>query len=366
MVDFAEMPDERAGDPGRLFLWFPVGLALRKVCRYLRQDDRQFTTTSTGALAVCAAEGYPEDLLLDLADLLTDDEGADTPCVFKCGDDDLDVDDIRRVRTIHELRQLRASSWLVDMLRTDRLTSVFQPIVHADETSRVLGHEAFVRGIRNNGQTVAPGQLFDAARGCGMLPELDCAARRSAIRVAGVHEQGRQLFLNFTPEAIRDGVRSLAPTISAIEAAEIPRDRVVFEVIESERTVDVRHLRSVVDAVRHAGFRVALDDIGCAEHSRRLIHEVRPDFIKLDMEQMRRPSGSSQEESDAERLLDLAQCLKVETIAEGVETGEELDWNRTRGATYVQGYFIGRPGALPPQAPLKQSASLKPVLQKAG
>ncbi|MEP6492709.1 MAG: EAL domain-containing protein [bacterium] len=352
MAGFADVPDagdtglSQTGEPGRLFLWFPVGLALHKVRRYLRQVDRLFATTVSGALTVESPEGYPRDLLVDLVELLTEDEGADTRCVFKRGGDELEPGDIRRVRTIHELRALHQSSWLVEMLRGDRLTSVFQPIVHADETSRVLGHEALLRGIGFDGQPVSPGPMFDAARGCGMVPELDRAARRSAIRVAGATEERRKLFLNFTPEVLRDGGESVAQTIDAIAAADIPRDRVVFEVIDSGRTVDVRQLCTIVDSVRHAGFRVALDDIGCGEHSRRLIHEVRPDFIKLDMDQVRRASSQSNEDYDAERLLDLAQQLKVETIAEGVETGEELAWNRVSGATYVQGYFIGRPGAL--------------------
>jgi EAL domain-containing protein (putative c-di-GMP-specific phosphodiesterase class I) len=71
---------------------------------------------------------------------------------------------------------------------------------------------------------------------------------------------------------------------------------------------------------------------------------VRPDFIKLDMEEVRRVAGGPSVR-DAERLLELASQLKIQTIAEGVETGEELDWNRHFGATYVQGYFIARPAA---------------------
>ena len=66
--------------------------------------------------------------------------------------------------------------------------------------------------------------------------------------------------------------------------------------------------------------------------------------MKLDMELVR--SSSKPHMADAEKLMDLAQRLKVATIAEGVETGEELEWNRERGATYVQGYFIARPAAL--------------------
>lgn len=352
MGTFADVPDwcddapkgAGGGDQGRLFLWFPVGLALRKVRRYLQRVDRTFCTTSTGALTVDAPEGYPEQLILELADLLSEHEGADTRCVFKVGQDDLDVDDIARVRTIHELRQAQAQRWLVDMLRTERLTSVFQPIVLASETKTVLGHEAFMRGVGEDGTTLSAGHLLEAARDCGMLQELDCAARRAAIRVAASQDERRRLFLNLTPEALRDGARALTPTIRAIESAEISRERVVFEVVEAEQAADVRQLRTVVNSVRDAGFRVALDDIGVEDHSRRLIHEVRPDFIKLDMERVR--SSPLPHLGDAERLLDLAQRLKIETIAEGVETGEELAWNRERGATYVQGYYIARPGEL--------------------
>jgi EAL domain-containing protein (putative c-di-GMP-specific phosphodiesterase class I) len=350
MVKLADMPDGRddaayrAGDPGRLFLWFPVGLAHRKVSHFLRTTERPFTTSVSGALVVGAPDGYPEELVLELGELLTSDESADTRCVFKAGQGDLDVDDISRVRTIDELRQLRASSWFVDLLRADRLTSVFQPIVLASETRTVLGHEALMRGIGEDGRTMSAGTLLEAARDCGMVPELDCAARRSAIQIAAHQEERRPLFLNLTAEAMRDGVRALTPTIRSIETADIPRERVVFEVIEAEQAADMRQLRTVVDSVRDAGFRVALDDIGCEEHSRRLIHEVRPDFIKLDMERVRR--SPLPHLGDAERLLDLAQHLRIETIAEGVETSEELDWNRERGAKYAQGYFIARPGEL--------------------
>jgi EAL domain-containing protein (putative c-di-GMP-specific phosphodiesterase class I) len=331
-------------DAGRLYFWFPVGLAERKVRQYLRRTDRAFSATLSGALAVDAPDGYPEELLIELSDLLTEYESADTRCVFKLGDGDLDVDDIARVRTVDELRQIRESAWFVDLLRGDRLTSVFQPIVLANETSLVLGHEALMRGIGEDGSTMSAGTLLEAARDCGMMPELDCAARRSAIHIAASHDEKRPLFLNFTADARRDGVRSLAPTIRAIESAEIAREAVVFEVIEAEQAADLRQLRSVVDSVRGEGFRVALDDIGCEEHSRRLIHEVRPDFIKLDMERVR--MSALPHLGDAERLLDLAQQLKIETIAEGVETDEELAWNRERGATYVQGYYIARPGEL--------------------
>jgi hypothetical protein len=115
MVRLADVYDghedvlSHAGAPGRLFVWLPVGLALRKVRRYLRQAERSFHNTASGALAIDAPAGYPETLLFDLVDLLTDDESADTRCVFKTGRADLNVEDIRRVRTVRQLRQRQSS-----------------------------------------------------------------------------------------------------------------------------------------------------------------------------------------------------------------------------------------------------------------
>ena len=339
----AGQTDAQSTMGGRLFLWFPVGLAARRVCQHLAQAGCAFNTTWTGAVTVDAPNGYPHDLIAELGELLSEHESADTRCVFKPGEDDLDVEDIARVRTIDELHQLRRSSWFVDILRDDRLTSVFQPIVLASETSTIFGHEALMRGIGDDGATLSAGRLLEAARDCGMMPELDCAARRSAISIAASQQERRPLFVNFTADAMRDGARSLAPTIRAMEFADIPRERVIFELVDAERSVDVNQIRLVVDSVRGEGFRVALDDIGVEEYSRRLIHAVRPDYIKVDMQRMR---SAAEPHDDAERLFDLAQSLKIETIAESVETGEELEWNRAHGATYVQGYYIARPGEL--------------------
>jgi EAL domain-containing protein (putative c-di-GMP-specific phosphodiesterase class I) len=319
---------------------------MRKVRRYLREIDCTFGTSSTGAMVVDAPDGYPDELLTDIVQLLTDDEARDTRCVFKPGIEDLDVEDIPRVRTVHQLDQLHRSGWLVEMLRTNSLTGVFQPIVHAQDTTRVLGHEVLLRGIDRAGKTVSPGHLFDAARDCGILTELDSAARQTAIRVTAHCDERRPIFVNVTPEALQDADRSLRPTIEAADVAGIPRDRVVLEVTEAERITDVRQLRSMLDRFRGAGFRVALDDIGAADDSLSLLRQLRPDFVKLDMEHLRSP-GDGSVRHGSQRIFDLADQLRIQTIAEGVETGEELMWNQARGATFVQGYYIGRPSAEP-------------------
>jgi hypothetical protein len=94
------------GMAGRLYLWFPVELAARRVRQHLAQAGCGFNTTWNGAVAVDAPDGYPDELIAELGKLLSVHESADTRCVFKQGDDDLDVEDIARVRTIDELRRV--------------------------------------------------------------------------------------------------------------------------------------------------------------------------------------------------------------------------------------------------------------------
>jgi hypothetical protein len=100
-VDDREAPSAASG---RLFLWFPVALAARRVCQHLAQAGCAFNTTWTGAVTVDVPHGFPHDLIAELGMLLSSHESADTRCVFKSGNDDLDVEDIARVRTIDQLK----------------------------------------------------------------------------------------------------------------------------------------------------------------------------------------------------------------------------------------------------------------------
>jgi EAL domain-containing protein (putative c-di-GMP-specific phosphodiesterase class I) len=74
-----------------------------------------------------------------------------------------------------------------------------------------------------------------------------------------------------------------------------------------------------------------------------LIHQLKPDFIKLDMALVRDVHRDAYKAVITSKLLELAGELNVETIAEGVETAEEMAWLKEAGATYVQGYLIAKP-----------------------
>jgi EAL domain-containing protein (putative c-di-GMP-specific phosphodiesterase class I) len=130
---------------------------------------------------------------------------------------------------------------------------------------------------------------------------------------------------------------------------------VVFEITEAEDAGDVGHLKNIVDYYRGRGFRVALDDVGSGYSSLNLLHQLRPDFVKLDMELVRGVADDPYKATVASKLLELARSLGVATVAEGVETEGELRWVREQGADYTQGYLIARPQSSPAAGRLEPS-----------
>jgi hypothetical protein len=121
----------------------------------------------------------------------------------------------------------------------------------------------------------------------------------------------------------------------------------VFEVVESDSPQNLDHLKAVLKYYRDAGFSIALDDIGSGYSSLNLLHQLRPDLIKLDMELTRNVHLDHYKASITEKVLEIAQKLGILTVAEGIECIEELNWLQERGATFAQGYLIAKPSATP-------------------
>ena len=270
--------------------------------------------------------------------------------LFKSEGGEPELSDIPKVGSLQQFITMSQSGWLVDMLAEGRLTSHFQPIVSARDTRQVYAHEALLRGRERDGTTVAPGRMMQLAREADLLFQLDLAARTSAIQEAARHRLQTPVFINFSPAAIYDPAYCLRSTVAAIRDAGIAPHDVVFEIIESDHTPDVQHLRAIIHFYREAGFRVALDDLGAGYSSLNLIHQLRPDIMKLDMELIRGIHEDAYKANITQKLLELAQKLGILTVAEGIETVEELRWVRAHGVDYVQGYLIAKPQSPPATA----------------
>ncbi|MCY1034120.1 EAL domain-containing protein [Corallococcus sp. BB11-1] len=337
--------------PGRLFLWPPLGHSLGKLVAHLRDSGGPYQLRPDAhCVVVGMGEGDLGRLSAQLPDVLTAEEVRGTRALFVPGDTEPGMADFPRVDSLQRFTMLQQSGWLVDMLAESRLTTFFQPIVHARDTSSIFAHEALMRGRDRDGALVSPARMLDTAREADLLFQLDLAARTTTIREAVRHQLRTHLFINFTPTAIYDPAYCLRSTVAAIREAGIPEEHVVFEIIESDRSANAEHLRAIVDFYRKAGFKVALDDLGAGYSSLNLLHQLRPEFMKLDMELVRGVHADPYKASIVQKLLEIARQLGIQTVAEGIETPEELSWVRRHGVDFVQGYLIAKPAGAPAKA----------------
>ncbi len=344
--------------PGKLYLWFPLGHSLHKTLSYLRQAGHEPQLLEDGQCLVTTLDQTgSQDFTIALANTLTRKELKDAQVLLMTSNGTPQLKDFHRVTSLQQFITLSQSGWLLEMMAAERLTTHFQPIVQAQDTSQIFAQEALMRGVDQDGCLVFPDRMLSLADDADLLFQLDLAARRSAIREASRHRMQDHLFINFIPTAIYDPAYCLRSTIGAIDAAGIPHEKVVFEVVESAQSADISHLKNILSFYQTAGFQVALDDLGSGYSSLNLIHQLRPNFIKLDMELTRNVHQDPYKALIAEKLLELAQGLNIPAIAEGIESVEELNWVRDRGATFVQGYLIGKPTAAPISATPCFSAS---------
>ena len=257
-----------------------------------------------------------------------------------------DLEAMGRIVPLSVLINRYKSKWVTDALEHKTYESWYQPIIHTasdPENPEVFAHEALFRMSDEFGNVVPPGLVFQIAEDSDLLFSLDLTARRSAVESASKGNLKGKIFINFNPSSIYDPSYCLRTTASAIaELGMKPKD-VVFEITETHRASDLNHLKGILSFYRNAGFGIALDDIGSGWSGLNLLHEVRPDYVKLDMELIRDIHQHDFKQAIVTHLIEMARSSDIRVIAEGVEVQEEYDWIKSTGVDYIQGYYFAKP-----------------------
>ena len=331
---------------GTLHLNMPHTHTLGKVLTWLAHSKHAHSRRD-GTVVIEVGEGGRGRRSRPVAERLSSLERKDTRALFQPAGELLQGTDYFRIESLTTLLAQEAGTWLVDMLRDDRLGSHFQPIVRADGTA-VYAYECLMRGDRDGG-VVMPGAILDAAKRSELLFQVDMAGRKAAVLAAVEHGlTDVNVFINFTPNAIYDPTHCLDSTVRMVDDGGLDRRRVVFEVTEAERLPDLPHLLRIIDYYRDKGFGVALDDVGAGYASLQVLLGMRPDYVKLDMSLVRGVDADPRRAVVARKLIEACRELGLLTVAEGIETPAEWEWVRRHGVDFVQGYLFARPARVPP------------------
>ncbi len=206
--------------------------------------------------------------------------------------------------------------------------------------AQVLGYEALSRGPEGTDFS-SPRELFGRAEDSGLLYELDCLCRRSALEKAHQLPAEKTLFLNCLPTSIGDPSLRDEGLRKTLENFNLRPNDLVLEVSENESIENFGVFREVADSCRDLGIRIAIDDAGTGYASLESIMEIAPDFVKMDMLLVRGIDADPSRKEIVRAMLSVAKGIGAQLIAEGIETESELRALRDIGVRFGQGFYFG-------------------------
>lgn len=254
-------------------------------------------------------------------------------------------------RLMKQRTALRDKTLLQEIILTDALTPVYQPIVHL-ETGDVFGYEALTRGPRRS-PLQSPKALFGVADEVGLTHELDRACFRGALRGAAGLEPVHRLFVNLLPMSFYDTAFIEQEVRGLLDAAALTPTSVVFEITERLAIENFGSFRRALAGYTAMGFGVAIDDVGTRHSNLESVMALRPHFIKISDVLTRGVARSTVKREMFRSLGRIAEAIDAVVVAEGIETPDDLAVLRDLGVHYGQGFFLARPG--PPFPRLRAS-----------
>jgi diguanylate cyclase (GGDEF)-like protein/PAS domain S-box-containing protein len=252
----------------------------------------------------------------------------------------------------HWIDEIRAA------LDEDRLTLHGQAIVPTtgDGGRR---YELLLRMIGRDGKLIPPGSFIPAAEQFGMMPELDRWVVGQALELARL---GVAVEVNLSGASIGDG--DIRRQVEAAVAAGVQPDLLTFEVTETAAARNIEDARSFADQLKRLGCAFALDDFGTGFGSLVYLKNLPVSQLKIDIEFVRDLVHSAADQRLVRAIVQMAEPLGLETVAEGVENQETLELLREIGVDFVQGFGIDMPKPLDlsivDRRPTARSADARP------
>lgn len=221
------------------------------------------------------------------------------------------------------------------------IQTYFQPIVSLRDGS-VLGYEALSRGPVNS-ELRMPLALFAAAEACGRLWELEELCRTRALETVMFLQAEIRLFLNVNPATLYDEKFRQDFTPEYLKLFGLSPQNLHFEITERSIIKDFDEFKSIIEYYKQQEYHISIDDAGAGYSGLNLITDVRPHYIKLDIQLIRNIDQDGYKRALVKSLYEFSRLTEISLIAEGIEREEELDTLIDIGVHYGQGFFIQRP-----------------------
>jgi EAL domain-containing protein (putative c-di-GMP-specific phosphodiesterase class I) len=229
-------------------------------------------------------------------------------------------------------------------LQTDDFCLHYQP-VFAAESQDLVGFEALLRWRNPAGELIRPGEFISVAEDSGLIIPIGEWVVREACRTAAHWQQaGHRLQVAINVSAIQLRRKSFADMVAGVlaETGADPR-QIEMEITES---VIVGGHEEAIAALRRLdtlGIRIAIDDFGTGYSGLSYLKQFPIDTVKIDQSFIRDLTVDADDAAIVRAIIAMSRSLRLNVIAEGVESAEQLSILRELGCDMAQGYYFSQP-----------------------
>ena len=229
---------------------------------------------------------------------------------------------------------------LRDALVHDQFEVFYQPIFDLAQ-DQVGGFEALLRWHHPTRGPVLPTEFVPLAEELGIIVPLGNWVLHTACAEAVSWPSHVKVAVNVSAAQFKSGCLAES-VIDALARSGLPAGRLELEITESVLLAESAATLATLHAIRNLGVRISMDDFGTGYSSLSYLRSFPFDKIKIDRSFIR-DLGTQDSSAIVRAITGLGRSLGMKTLAEGVETNEQLAWLRSEGCSEAQGYLFGPP-----------------------
>ncbi len=310
--------------------------------RYLQGDKSLQITTSIGIAEMSVASG--------------DEASALTTARMACeaakdhGRDRIEVYDDQNQSIVRRFDDMQLVAEIQQALDGDGFELLAQPIVSLAAKADCLRYEVLLRMADADGTSISTKALFSAAERYRMMPQIDRWVVSNTIARLGaaselIAEQSTLFSVNLSGQSLGDD-EILQFIEEELEQSGVAPSSLCFEITESAAVSHLDKAQAFIDRLHDLGCSISLDDFGAGLSSFAYLKNFNVDMLKIDGSFIRDITDNRISESMVAAITQVAKVMKLQTVAEYVESEETRELVSSLGVHFAQGHIFGKPAAL--------------------